>query len=140
VRDAALTWMPGAREALAALRAAVPRLALLTNGAAGAQRAKLERFDLARHFDHVQIEGAAGFGKPSARAFQHALAALGAAPERAVMVGNDFEFDVLGAARAGLGAVWIDVDGAGRPPQPASHPFRVVRSIEEVPGLLADLG
>jgi putative hydrolase of the HAD superfamily len=140
VRDAALTWMPGAREALAALRAAVPRLALLTNGAAGAQRAKLERFDLARHFDHVQIEGAAGFGKPSPRAFEHALAVLGATCERAVMVGNDFEFDVLGATRAGLAAVWIDVEGTDLPPQPAPRPFRAVRSIEEVPGALAALG
>lgn len=140
VRDAALTWMPGAPAALAALRAAVPRLALLTNGAADAQRAKLERFALASHFDHIQIEGAAGFGKPSPRAFRYALAALGAAPERAAMVGNDFEFDVLGATRAGLAAVWIDVEGALHPPQAAPRPFRAVRAIDEVPAAIAALG
>jgi putative hydrolase of the HAD superfamily len=136
VRDATLAWMPGAQEALAALRAAVPRLALVTNGAAAAQRAKLERFDLVRLFDHVQIEGALGLGKPEARAFHHALEALGAAPERAVMVGNDFEFDVLGALAAGLDAIWVDVEGAGRVPAPAPRPFRSVRSIQEVPGAL----
>ena len=138
-RDALLTWMPGAPQALAALRAAVPRLALLTNGAAAAQRAKLERFDLAAHFDHVQIEGAAGFGKPSPRAFQHALAALGAAPERALMVGNDFEFDVLGALAAGLEALWIDIEGAGPPRLGAPRPFSSVASIDEVPRVLAAL-
>ena len=140
VRDASLAWMPGAPEALAALRAAVPRLALLTNGAAEAQRAKLARFDLARFFDHVQIEGAFGEGKPSPRVFRHALAALGAGPEQAVMVGNDFEFDVLGALGAGLGAVWIDVLGEGPPPAPAPRPFASVRSIGEVPALLGALG
>jgi putative hydrolase of the HAD superfamily len=128
--------MPGAEETLAALRVAVPRLGLVTNGAAAAQRAKLERFDLARHFDHVQIEGALGLGKPAARAFHHALAALGAAPERAVMVGNDFAFDVLGALGAGLDAVWIDVGAEGPPPEPAPRPYHAVRSIREVPAVL----
>ncbi len=135
VRDATLTWMPGAEQALGALRAAVPRLGLVTNGAAAAQRAKLERFGLAPFFDHVQIEGALGFGKPAARAFHHALETLRAAPERAVMVGNDFEFDVLGALRAGLEAVWLDVLGEG-PPAAAPRPFRSVRSIGDVPHVL----
>jgi putative hydrolase of the HAD superfamily len=136
VRDLRLAWMPGAPEALAALRAAVPRLALLTNGAAEAQRAKLARFDLARFFDHVQIEGAFGEGKPSPAAFRHALAALGAEPEQAVMVGNDFEFDVLGALGAGLDAVWIDIEGEGAPASSAPRGYAAVRSIREVPALL----
>jgi putative hydrolase of the HAD superfamily len=140
LRDERLAWMPGAPEALAALRARVPHLALLTNGAAQAQRAKLERFDLARFFDHVQIEGAEGFGKPEPRAFRRALAALGAAPERAAMVGNDYEFDVLGALGAGLDAVWVDLEGAGPPPASPPRPFASVRSIGEVPARVAALG
>ena len=136
-RDEALTWMEGAAEALLALRAAFPRLALVTNGAADAQRAKLERFALAAHFDHVQIEGAAGFGKPLARAFHHALAALGTPAERAVMVGNDFAFDVLGALAAGLEAIWLDIDGAGAPHGGAPRAFAALRSIAEVPPHLA---
>jgi putative hydrolase of the HAD superfamily len=136
VRDAELTWMEGAPAALAALRAAFPRLALLTNGAAEAQRAKLVRFDLAASFDHVQIEGAAGFGKPAPRAFHHALAALRVSAERAVMVGNDFAFDVLGALDAGLEAIWLDVDGAGEAPAPAPRAFAALRSIALVPAHL----
>jgi putative hydrolase of the HAD superfamily len=137
VRDVELTWMDGAREALAALRAAFPRLALVTNGAADAQRAKVERFALAAHFDHLQIEGAAGFGKPSPRAFHAALEALGARPERAIMIGNDFSADVLGALGAGLDAVWLDIDGAGAPPAAAPRTFAALRSIAEVPPHLA---
>jgi putative hydrolase of the HAD superfamily len=137
VRDVELTWMEGAREALAALRGAFPRLALVTNGAADAQRAKVERFALAASFDHVQIEGAAGFGKPSPRAFHAALEALGARPERAVMIGNDFAADVLGALDAGIDAIWLDVDGAGAPTRPAPRAFAALRSIAEVPAHLA---
>jgi putative hydrolase of the HAD superfamily len=140
LRDELLAWMPGAPEALSALRSRVSRLALLTNGAALAQRAKLERFGLARFFDHVQIEGAEGFGKPEPRAFRRALHALGAEPERAAMVGNDYEFDVLGALGAGLEAVWVDTLGSGAPPAPPPRPFASVRSIGEVPERLAALG
>ena len=83
VRDAELVWMDGAPAALAALRAAFPRLALVTNGAADAQRAKLERFALAASFDHVQIEGAEGFGKPARRARSIARSRRSARPPSA---------------------------------------------------------
>src|ERR1044072_2138384 len=53
------------------------RLALVTNGAADTQRAKVERFMLAHRFEHVQIEGEHGFGKPDERAYLHAMEALG---------------------------------------------------------------
>jgi putative hydrolase of the HAD superfamily len=140
VRDAQLAWMPGAREALAALRAAVPRLGLLTNGAAATQRAKLVRFGLAPYFDHVQIEGDFGEGKPAPRAFRHATSALGAPPEQTAMVGNDFHFDVLGALRAGLHAVWVDLEGTGGPPEAAPRSFTSVRGVHEVPALLGAPG
>ncbi len=60
--------------ALAAVRAQVPSLGLVTNGAAAAQRAKIERFELARFFDVIVVEGEAGFGKPDPRVFERALA------------------------------------------------------------------
>ena len=57
------------------------RLALITNGAAAPQRAKVVRFDLTHRFHHIQIEGEHGFGKPEERAYRHALQTLGVAPE-----------------------------------------------------------
>ena len=59
------------------LRAAGVRLALVTNGASDIQRAKIERFDLARRFDHIQIEGEFGQGKPEPAVYRHALERLG---------------------------------------------------------------
>ena len=49
--------LPGAVEAVEAMREAGVKLALLTNGTSQGQRAKIERFDLARHFDYICIEG-----------------------------------------------------------------------------------
>ena len=64
----------------------------------------------------------------------HALAALGAAPERAVMVGNDFEFDVLGAL-GGRARGALDRRRGRRPaaPRGAAPVRRACASIDEVP-------
>jgi putative hydrolase of the HAD superfamily len=116
LRDASLMPFDGALDALARLRARAPALGLVTNGAAAAQRAKIERFELAPFFDVIAVEGEVGVGKPDARVFAHALGALGAAPERALMAGDNYECDVLGALGAGLHAAWIDRRRAWQPP------------------------
>jgi len=124
LRDAALAPFPGALEALARLRGKVPALGLVTNGAAAPQRAKIDRFDLAPFFDVIVVEGEVGHGKPDPRNFQHALDAVGAAPEHALMAGDNFECDVLGALGAGLHAVWIVRE---------DKPYRVPGPIELPP-------
>ena len=68
-RDDRLSLFPGALDTLAALREAGVRLAMLTNGAATPQRAKIERFALARYFDCIIVEGEFGVGKPEARVY-----------------------------------------------------------------------
>jgi putative hydrolase of the HAD superfamily len=120
LRDGALAPFDGALAALARLRERAPALGLVTNGASDAQRAKIERFDLARFFDVIVVEGEAGFGKPDRRVFERALGALEASSERALMAGDNFECDVLGALGAGLHAVWIE---AVRPYRPVGSPL-----------------
>ena len=88
------------------------RLGLITNGAADVQRAKIERFDLARHFDYIGIEGERGFGKPDPRAYRAALDALGCRPEDAWMAGDRLDWDVLAPMDAGIAGVWVE---PGRP-------------------------
>lgn len=137
LRDDSYLPFPGALEALERLRAAAPALGLVTNGAALAQRAKIERFGLARFFDVIVVEGELGAGKPEARVFDHALAALGARPARALMAGDDYDCDVLGALGAGLHAVWIDSRRRAAPPRPAPRRHRTLASFVE---LVAELG
>ncbi len=138
LRDATLEPIAGAFEALARLRRLVPRLGLVTNGAAVTQRAKIDRFDLARHFDAIVIEGEFGAGKPEAQVFAHALGQLGGEPPTSCMAGDNYEADVLGALHAGLHAVWIDPEGAGTTPVPPPRPHARVRSIVELAEQLRD--
>lgn len=136
-REAQACCFPGALEALDELRARGVRLALVTNGEAVVQRAKVDRFDLARRFDHVQIEGETGFGKPEARAYLHALQALDVAAHEAWMVGDNLEWEVAAPQRLGIYAIWHDHLGEGLPADSPVRPDRIIRSIAE---LTRDLG
>ncbi len=109
-REARLALFEDALETLESLRSRGFKLGLLTNGPAEMQRGKLRRFDLARHFDVVVIEGEFGKGKPHREVFEHALATVGAGASEAWHVGDNLYADVGGAQAAGLHATWIHRD------------------------------
>lgn len=131
-REAQARFFPGAIEAVDELKARGVKLALVTNGEAGVQRAKVERFDLARRFDHVQIEGEHGFGKPEERAYLHAMQALGVGPADTWMVGDNLEWEVAAPQRLGIYAIWHDHLGTGLPPDSPVKPDRIIRSMAEL--------
>lgn len=131
-RESSCLLSEGAMDALGRLRAAVPRLALVTNGAARPQRAKIERFDLAPWFDHIQVEGEFGLGKPEPAVYRHVAASLEVRPVGCLMVGDNFRCDVLGALAVGMHAAWIDVEGVGAPPRDPPRPHATVRSLVEL--------
>jgi putative hydrolase of the HAD superfamily len=73
--------------------------------------------------DALALSGEVGCRKPSARLFQHALAALDVRPEDAVHVGDRLHEDVGGAAALGLRTIqawWYAVD-AGPGPEPTAR-------------------
>jgi putative hydrolase of the HAD superfamily len=131
LRDAAIAPYPGAIDVLHALRASGRRLGLVSNGAADAQRAKVDRFELAPLFDYIGIEGEVGIGKPHPEAYQRAMRELGFAPGEACMVGDRHEWDVAAPMRLGLAGIWVDRAGVGL--VEGATATLVVRSILELP-------
>ena len=132
LRDAAVSLFPMALSVLGRLREHGVKLGLLTNGSTDKQWAKIRQFALARFFDHIQVEGDVGFGKPDLRAFRRALAALDVAPDEAWMVGDNLVWDIRGAQQAGIYAIWIDVHGSGPDAEDGVTPDQVVASLAEV--------
>ncbi len=111
------------------------RLGLVTNGIPDVQRTKLEATGLAERFDVVTISGELGCGKPDPRIYAVTLEAIGARPEEAIMVGDNFRRDVTAAQDIGIRAVWI---AAGRPsPNPSVTPFLTIDTLAELPALLS---
>ena len=132
LREAEMHLFDGALHVVDTFRAMGVRLALITNGAAMPQRAKVDRFDLAHRFDHIQIEGEHGFGKPEERAYLHALSVLDTDPKETWMVGDNLEWEVIAPQKLGIHAIWHDVTGEGIPRGSPARPDRIIRSLPEL--------
>jgi len=131
-REEQMFVFPGAHDAIDAFKDHGVKLALITNGAADTQRAKIERFALAHRFDHIQIEGEHGFGKPEEKAYLHAMEALGVTASDTWMIGDNLEWEVEAPQRLGIYAIWIDVHGDGLPAGSTVRPDRIIRSLTEL--------
>jgi len=95
-----------ARRALEAARQRW-RVGVLTNGLPQVQRAKVDGLGLAPLVDAVVYAHEVSDGKPDPAAFREICRALGVAPERAVMAGDDPWCDIDGARAAGLWTVRV---------------------------------
>jgi putative hydrolase of the HAD superfamily len=133
LRDEEMKVFPGARETLEELRFRGVRLALITNGSSEVQRGKIARFALEHWFDHIQIEGEHGFGKPEERAYTHALSVLGLEPPDVWMVGDNLEWEVVAPQKLGIFAIWHDAYEQGLPAGSTIKPDRI---ITRLPALL----
>jgi putative hydrolase of the HAD superfamily len=131
-RDEQMGLFPDAHRVVDALKGHGVLLGLVTNGAADAQRAKIERFDLAHRFDHIQIEGEHGFGKPEERAYLHAMHSLGVQAAETWMVGDNLEWEVVAPQRLGIYAIWCDPERNGLPAQSTVKPDRIIRTLSEL--------
>lgn len=83
------------------------RLAILSNFD-GRLRQVLGHLGIADRFCQVTLSSEAGADKPHPWIFEHALAQAGIDPAHALMVGDEWEADVLGARRAGMRALHIE--------------------------------
>lgn len=131
-REENMQLFPGVHDAIDAFKQRGVKLALVTNGAAATQRAKIVRFALANRFDHIQIEGEHGFGKPEERAYTHAMEALGVTARDTWMVGDNLEWEVVTPQRLGIYAIWMDAHGDGLPEGSTIKPDRIIRALSEL--------
>jgi putative hydrolase of the HAD superfamily len=135
-RQAAYPW---SRDVLQQLRGR-HRLGMITNGAPDLQRLKLAGAGLAGFFDPLIVSGDLGVGKPEPAIFAHALERARATPEEAVMIGDSWQRDVLGALGAGIPAIWLTPRAAPPPAMPPGSPAVLTgRDLRALPGLLERL-
>jgi putative hydrolase of the HAD superfamily len=97
-------------EVLAELRKAW-KLCLATNASDSYEKeiwAALRRVGLSQFLDRVYCSRRIGHRKPSPDFFEYILNDLGVHRSRVIMVGDDFESDVLGAVQCGIRAIWFN--------------------------------
>ncbi|MCC5809542.1 MAG: HAD-IA family hydrolase [Ectothiorhodospiraceae bacterium] len=114
------------------LRSRFPMVAL-TNG-----NADVTTIGVGHYFRATISAAHVGALKPSPRMFQAAVDSLGLAPHQTAHVGDDPETDVLGAAQFGMRAVWLNRPGMPWPDHLPRVDYYEIRSVAELPGLLAE--
>lgn len=120
--------LPGVKRTVAVLRERGVAVAVLSNGWNPLQviKAKLAGFE-----GTVLASGDIGVQKPDPRTFEALLEALETSPENTWYVGDDPNGDVVGAARCGLNAVWIDAEGKKYPSDLPLPPY-TIGSLEDL--------
>ena len=84
------------------------KMHIITNGFKEVQKRKLQKSDLIQYFETVTISEDVGVKKPHKLIFDQALKAANANIENSVMIGDNFNADILGALGVGMKAIYYD--------------------------------
>ncbi|MGR7813470.1 YjjG family noncanonical pyrimidine nucleotidase [Lacinutrix undariae] len=84
------------------------KLHIITNGFKEAQQKKLERSNISNYFETVTNSEMAGVKKPNPLIFEYALNAANASVEESIMIGDNYEADIIGALDYGIDAVFFN--------------------------------
>ena len=106
-------------------------MAILTNGLQVVQRGRLARSVIRQHIAEIIISEEVGFSKPAKEFFDVALARLGHPSRReALMIGDGWASDIVGATQYGLDACWYN---PGHKPRPSGCGLtREIASLREL--------
>jgi putative hydrolase of the HAD superfamily len=123
------------------LLAQTHQLLLITKGDLRDQERKLAKSGLARHFRHTEI-----VTEKDAETYARVLRRCGIPPAQFLMVGNSLKSDILPALDLGACAalvpyplLWQAETAASAPPAAAANRFFQLRSLRELPALVARL-
>lgn len=81
------------------------KMHIITNGFKEVQQGKLNQSDINHYFETVTNSEMVGVKKPNPRIFQHALDKARVKAENSIMIGDNYEADILGALDAGIDAI-----------------------------------
>lgn len=102
---------PGTIEILEYLKQRGYALSLLTNGFTEVQVVKIDRCGIAPYFDRMFTSQDVGFQKPDSRIFHAAITAHHARKKDVLMVGDDWENDIIGARNYGIDSAFFCPNG-----------------------------
>lgn len=86
-------------------------LHIITNGFKEVQHGKLNKANIDHYFKTVTNSEMVGVKKPNPRIFNHALEMARASKEHSVMIGDNYEADILGALNIGIDAICFNYHG-----------------------------
>lgn len=109
-------------------------LTIISNGFIEVQYKKLRSANLEHYFTHVVLSEAAKALKPDKRIFEYALKLNGAKPTEALMIGDSYAADIVGAQNAGIDQIFLHpTSDKTEKMKPCTY---LVKGLEEVMGIV----
>ena len=102
--------MDGAIEILEYLKPKY-RLFIITNGFRDVQDKKLKNSNIKHYFEAIYDSESVGVKKPDPKIFRHALTDSRSIPKESLMVGDNYEADVLGAKKLNINTIHFVAHG-----------------------------
>lgn len=120
----------GAAELLESLHGKA-KLAIVSNNLLSEQVPKLREIGFEKYFDVLVTSAEAGVAKPDKRIFEIALEKLSVSPDEAVVVGDSFDKDIIGAYNAGIRSIWLNRKEAGSAAEPGKFNSIKISSLND---------
>ena len=102
---------------------------MTSNGFHEVQYKKLTASGMKDYFTTVILSEDAGANKPSPQFFDYAFRISGANPATTLMIGDNFDTDIMGAKQAGLDVLYFNRFPAYPAPQPVNYEVSSLRDI-----------
>ncbi|WP_299524280.1 YjjG family noncanonical pyrimidine nucleotidase [uncultured Lutibacter sp.] len=103
------------------------KLHIITNGFNEVQYKKLDNSGLSKYFDKIITSEAAGVKKPNSKIFKYALDLAEATSKESMMIGDNWEADVMGAINNGIDAIYFNYEK-----QPVGANIKSVHQLLEI--------
>ena len=84
------------------------KMHIITNGFKEVQKRKLIKSNLAHYFKTVTISEDIGVKKPNKLIFNHAIKSAKASIKNSIMIGDNYNADILGANKIGMKAIYFN--------------------------------
>ena len=104
---------------------------IITNGFEEVQHKKMKNSDLLPFFDKIITSEEVGVKKPNPLIFNYALEKSGAMAEESIMIGDNFEADILGAKNVGMHTIFCEFNG-----EVATEKVITVSKLEQIKNYL----
>lgn len=103
------------------------KLHIITNGFNEVQYKKIKNAGLQNYFDKIITSEEVGVKKPNPIIFEHALKETKAVASESIMIGDNWEADIMGAKNVGFDVIYCNFQG-----QPVSSNIKSVKSLLEI--------
>lgn len=108
------------------------RLFILSNGFREIQSLKMQNAGLAPYFERILLSEDASIQKPHRKIFDYALKTTNSRRVEALMIGDSFEVDIVGAQNARIDQIWLNPTHEGikgKPPTFTVHSLLEIKHI-----------